>query len=75
MKGTDDFRTSLTSLRKIKRAAQLSLAVLGFVFFVMAAIFEQQPELRSLEYIFNPFQVTLEPSPVNQQEQQWRLGS
>lgn len=75
MKGAKDIRTSLTSLRKIKRIAQLSLAVLGLVFFVMAAIFEQQPEFRSLEYIFNPFQVTLESSPVKQQEQQWRLGS
>ncbi len=75
MKSTKELTTSLTSLRKIKRMAQLGLAILGFVFFVMAAIFDQHPELHSLEYIFNPLQLTLEPNPVNQQEQHWRLGS
>jgi hypothetical protein len=40
----------------------------------MAVIYDQDSELHSLEYIFNPFQLTIEPSPVNGLEQNWRLG-
>jgi hypothetical protein len=63
------------SLRRIKRWSLMGLSILAGMLFLMAVIFEQAPQLHSLEYIFNPFQVTIEPTPVNGQEQHWRLGS
>ncbi len=69
------WKTNRIERRKMKVAAQLTLALFGILFFMLSYWLDSAAKILPANYLFNPMFIQLEPLPVSQQEPLWRIAS
>ncbi|PWK54493.1 hypothetical protein [Pleionea mediterranea] len=63
--------------RRVRRSArgrvQIFIAAFGLMVFGLSAILDDEITPDYLSYFLNPVKVMVEPLPITQQEQNWRI--